>query len=252
MSPSRTSDYTPILPTLRLLAEAMDGDTAWDRLDTLRADLGFDYCGLGLIGLDSNGNADVVMHHATDRFDEAVKIYKSRGLDVIDPVARLMASGTPLAIANDVLDNVSASQRVHADAMRSFLTKQGFPAHASLAINLPFESSPAFLAFGSYADQPNGAYRRMVRESIAYWNLGAMAYANALINERQAAPSSLLTPTEHRVLSLLASGQRLREIAESENKSFSTVRRQADEARRRLGARTTAQAIRMACELGIL
>ena len=52
-----------------------------------------------------------------------------------------------------------------------------------------------------------------------------------------------LTPREREVLSLQARGLLLKEIAHQTGRSLHTIEEQAANARRRLGARTTAEAV---------
>lgn len=63
---------------------------------------------------------------------------------------------------------------------------------------------------------------------------------------------SALTPRELEVLSLHADGHTGVQVAQQLHVSYQTVKSHAKHARERLGATTTAQAVRMAIEKGII
>lgn len=240
---------------LTILSDAVtskSGGHAFESIERMRALLGYDYCGVGLITPTLDDGANVLMQHASSSFAKAFDAYKARRLDLIDPVAIEMARGGGVAFAQDVLANVSADKIEDARTMASFLANARFPAHVSLAINLPFESGSGFLAFGVRTDQDRDAFLAKIEMDLPYLRLAGMAYADSALRNRTTSPVRLLPPAELGVLKELADGWKLAEIAQRHRKSFSTIRRQADGARNRLGAKTTAQAVRIACKIGLL
>lgn len=233
------------------MAESQNIDESWDTLEDLRHLLGFNYCGVG-VAKNVKHQGGVSLLRGSPKFDRAADDYCQRQLDKNDPSAKALGNGQSIVFANETLASAPPKDREGAQQVSDFIRGNGFYSHAAISISLPRARGSGFLAFGVYDDLSIPAFRAMVLEKLPILRLGSMAYANTALYQQKAQGRDLLTKAERSVLRHLADGLKLEEIAESESKSVSTVRRQSETARKRLGARNTLNAVWLAQQLGLL
>lgn len=125
----------------------------------------------------------------------------------------------------------------------SRLAERGVTAGASIPILSQHRTCRASLCVsGMRAEAPGALDLRLP----AFWpllRLAGLALFEAGLAEAAARGRSRLTPNEVAVLSALADGLRIREVAAKLGKSERTIRNQLESARLRIGATTTIEAV---------
>jgi DNA-binding CsgD family transcriptional regulator len=223
------------------LGRSEDADQAYDALVAFSSGLGFD-CGIAgelmppspggtpeMLGVRLNANAD--------EFED----YVARGLFRHDPLfASLLSAEKPYI--NDVSDLRSAPSTPE---VRQLLGYEMIAAKVRLTFPPVAGTAGTLWAMSFGKRQPAPEARSLLREvSTTLW-LAASAAALRMSELTTSGPEAAnpLTPRERECLLRLAQGERVDRIADRLSLSNATVELHLANARRRLGARTSPEAV---------
>lgn len=240
-----------MLANLSQIAGAKSTGHAWEALARLGRDLGYDYTGVGLIGTFA-GDVSIALDHATPFFRRSFKEYHNNDLHLSDPAAHLIAQGASLTFARTAILTAPRHLRSGARKMAAHLKKDDVTGHATLRIDMPGQSFASFFAVGERDRSGDDSFTERVDAQRDLLNLAATAYTSVALRQLGRPNPDILTAREAHVLTLLARGLSPQEIAEDEGRSLTTIRHQILSARRRLGARNTANAVAIALQLGAI
>lgn len=239
------------LDSLAAIADAKTTDAAWEDLDKLSHLLGFRYAGVGVINPDGAASG-IDLDHASPFFLQSFDRYKNQHLHEVDPAAQVLASGAPLVFTEDVCRTAGPTMRKGAARLSEFFADESISAHAAMRIDLPNTFGAGFFAFGLKDGDADRTFKAKVKQHLNVLRLGSIAYAAVALRHTDTVDSDVLTIREAHVLTLVAQGLTVQEIAEQEGRAVITIRQQLAQARVRLGARTTSHAVMLAHQLGAI
>ena len=239
------------LTALSNIARADSAEDAWAELEAPTKRLGFDYAGVGVLGLMENG-VEIDLNHATEFMRKSFDEYHHKDLHLTDPSARALVHGARMSYLDRAIVEAPPHLRDGADKVAEHLRKDAVAGHASFRVDMPGRPFASFLGIGQRDHTDTGDFHARVEEHYDLLNLAATAYTSVALRNFEQPNADILSQREARILTLLARGLTAREIAEEEGRALSTVRQQIASARRQLGARTTAQAITIALEIGAI
>lgn len=239
------------LDGLAAIADATTPDTAWNSLESLTRLLGFRYSGVGVVG-DDVVSAGIDLDHASPFFLKSFARYTGQHLHKNDPAAHALAKGMPLVFADVACRTARPELREGAARLQQFFSDEDISAHAALRIDLPNRVGAGFFAFGLRDADAHITFKDNVARHLNVLKLAGMAYAAVCLRSNALTEIDVLSVREAHVLTLVAQGMTVQEIAEQEGRAVVTIRQQLAQARLRLGARTTSHAVMLAQQLGAI
>lgn len=239
------------LAGLTAIARAETTDGAWEALDRLSSDLGFGYCGVGIIGRVRN-EISIKLEHASTFFRNSFADFHQQDLHLSSPIAHAVAQGKKLTFASRAIASAPVHLHEGGRKLSAHLRKDSIAGHAVIRVDLPDRIFASFFSLGQRDHDDTGDFTKRVEEHYDVLNLAATAYTSVALRGLGQPNADIVTPREARVLTLLARGLTAREIAEEEGRALATIRHQIAHARHQLGATTTAQAVAIALEIGVV
>lgn len=243
--------YRDTRAQLRMLSEialSKSTEDAWEALDRLSNNLGFDYSGVGLIGM-SDRKMTITLEHASPFFHRSFSEYHKRQLHLQDPAARFVAQGQSLTFAHDAIATAPPALKEGGRKVAEHLSRDRIAGHAALRVDFPEHGFAGFFGIGQRETSQSGNFATCVEAQFGVLKLAATAYASVAMRNMGRQNSDILSTREAQVLTHIARGLTPQEIAEEEGRAIATVRHQIASARTRLGARNTSHAVAIALQI---
>jgi len=234
------------------IVSSADADTAWDEIEQIVSDMGYDYAGVGVIR-GSTGNVSVDLNHASDFFNKSFRTYVERGLLDVDPSAKRMANGAPITFTVDECLSYTGNSREGVAGILDHLRTDGVRAHCTVRIDLADAPGFGFIALGSRSDAlQDEAFKNKIDEDLAFLKLASTLFAAKKSLASPSISGRVISDRERAGLTFAAQGYSAKEIAQMQGKSLATIRSQLASVKNRLGARNTTHSVSLALNLGLI
>lgn len=231
------------------IKEARDNSTAFETLSRLLDGFGIDYYGFGsIVGAGDRPTNTLEICHPT--FRRITADYQQRELFRNDPGIRLLRQGGSELIASKFYLTRQGSSLDPAAQVAEMMRAADVQEHICVPI-LPIRRGvTGYFALGALGETPALELRNTYNRNRTLIYLAALSYLDVHLRDSGKRDGGLLTRSEVDVLTELARGAAPAEVARARGKSIHTVRQQIASARKRLGARSVAEAVLLARELG--
>jgi DNA-binding CsgD family transcriptional regulator len=253
-SQASLQDTVQRLETLNRLGSGARSDDIAVELDRLRVSLSFDYLSMARLSLgpEMPAFADVSLDA---RLLNVCEAYIERGLHVADPTIPAVMSSSGVVVTNRYFGRQTPDDGgAWGQGMTELYREFGLASQAALRVDTVEPEQAVILCMGTFDANKAAEMENNAVSMQGVLRLASLAYLNALEREAPSGGSQdmILSPAERDVLGRLAQGATPQDVSEDTGKSISTVRKQMESARRRLGARTTSHAIALAIALELI